>query len=181
MPYNTLAIHQLAAITQPETHGRGGSSMNEQSLFPNAEHLQRAFRADVVASPPVTLTDSASAMIPLQHQRREALHAMHEPDALSANDLRQVVQKFTAAEVELAALAMVIDRVVASALRSRKHVAGVWHTETVGSVVSRLAELWLNYLDRQTHEDAYWVARTSDAYNCLVAELTTGRRLPPDM
>ncbi len=106
---------------------------------------------------------------------------MAEPDALSDSMLRQAVENFNAAEAQLATLAATIDQAVTRVLRSRKHVAGMWHTETVGLVVSRLAELWLDYLDRQSHEDAYWVARMSDAYNCLVAELATGRRLPPDM
>lgn len=155
--------------------------MNKPPLFPNAEHLQRAFRGDVVASPLAALTDAASAMIPVHHQRREALQQLNALDALSTNALRQAVTEFTAAEAQLTTLATAIDQSVLTVLRSRPHVAGVWHTETVGLVVSRLAELWLNYLDSQTHEDAYWVARLSDAYNCLVAELTTGRRLPPDM
>ncbi len=155
--------------------------MTELPLFPNAEHLQRAFRGDVVTSPLVTLTDAASAMIPVHYKRRDAIRQLNEPDLLSSNALRQMVKNYNAAEVQLATLAAAIDQIVASVLRSRKHVAGVWHTETVGLVVSRLAELWLNYLDSQAHEDAYWVARMSDAYNCLVAELTTGRRLPPDM
>ncbi|WP_280336983.1 hypothetical protein [Nocardia wallacei] len=155
--------------------------MNEQPLFPNAEHLRRAFRGDAVALPLPGLADAASAMISVHHQRREALRQLHAPDALSANALRQAVREFTTAEAQLTTLATAIDRNVVRVLRSRPHVAGVWHTETVGSIVSRLAELWLNYLDSQTHEDAYRVARISDAYNCLVAELTTGRRLPPDM
>ncbi|MEU4706761.1 hypothetical protein AB0G00_10025 [Nocardia salmonicida] len=155
--------------------------MNALPLFPNAEHLQRAFRGDVAASPLVRLTNAASAMIPLHHQRREALRRLNKPDVLSSHALRQAVKEFTAAEAQLTTLATTIDQSVAKVLRSRPHVAGVWHTETVGLVVSRLAELWLNYLDSQAHEDAYWVARISDAYNCLVAELTTGRRLPPDM
>ncbi len=155
--------------------------MNELPLFPNAEHLQRAFRGDVVASPLVELTDAASAMIPVHHQRRAALQQMNAPDALSTNALCQAVKEFTTSEAQLTTLATAIDQSVVKVLRSRRHVAGVWHTETVGLVVCRLAELWLNYLASQTHEDAYWVARISDAYNCLVAELTTGRRLPPDM
>ncbi|WP_280494646.1 hypothetical protein [Nocardia farcinica] len=155
--------------------------MNELPLFPNAEHLQRAFRGDVVASPLAGLTDAASAMIPVHHQRREALLQLNALDALSTTALHQAVKEFTAAEAQLTTLATAIDQSVARVLRGRPHVAGVWHTETVGLVVSRLAELWLNYLDSQTHEDAYWVARISNAYNCLVAELTTGRRLPPDM
>jgi hypothetical protein len=154
---------------------------NELPLFPSAEHLQRAFRGDVVASRLTGLTDAASAMIPIHHQRREALLQLNAPDALSANALRQAVKEFTTAEAQLTTLATVIDQTVVTVLRSRRHVAGVWHTETLGLVISRLAELWLNYLDSHTHEDAYWVARISDAYNCLVAELTTGRRLPPDM
>lgn len=155
--------------------------MNELPLFPTAEHLQRAFRGDVVTSPLADLTDAASALIPLHCQRREAMRQMAEPDALSDSMLRQAVKNFNAAEAQLATLAATIDQAVTRVLRSRKHVAGMWHTETVGLVVSRLAELWLDYLDSQSHEDAYWVARMSDAYNCLVAELATGRRLPPDM
>ncbi|MEV0772756.1 hypothetical protein [Nocardia salmonicida] len=150
-------------------------------LLPTAEHLQRAFRGDVVASPLVGLTDAASAMIPVHHQRRESIRRMYRPELLSAIELRQAVKDFTAAEFKLAALATTIDRAVATALGGRSHVAGVWHTETVGLVVSRMAELWLNYIESHGHEDAYWVARISDAYNGLVAELTAGRRLPPDM
>ncbi|MGV9585502.1 hypothetical protein [Nocardia farcinica] len=155
--------------------------VNESPLFPNAEHFQRAFRGDVVPSPLAGLTDAASAMIPVHHQRRESWRKLKAPDALSDNALRQAVKDLAATEGQLAALAMAIDHSVVQTLRSRQHVAGVWHTETVGLVVSRLAELWLNYLDSHSHEDAYWVARISDAYNYLVAELTTGRRLPPDM
>ncbi|WP_280498175.1 hypothetical protein [Nocardia asiatica] len=150
-------------------------------LFPNAEHLQRAFRGDVVISPSRELTDAASALIPVRHQRRAAIRQMYEPDLLPNNALRQAVRDFNAAENQLAVLATSIDQTVARMLRGRQHVAGMWHTETVGLVVSRLAELWLNYWDSQAHEDAYQVARISDAYNCLVAELATGRRLPPDM
>ncbi|MEU2177569.1 hypothetical protein ABZ552_25420 [Nocardia sp. NPDC019219] len=154
---------------------------NELLLFPNAKHLQRAFRGDVVTSPLTCLTDTAAAMIPVHHQRREALRRLNVPDAMSIIALRQAVKDFTTAEGQLMGLATAIDQNVVEVLRNRRHVAGVWHTETVGLVVSRLAELWLNYLDSQTHEDAFRVARISDAYNCLVAELTTGRRLPPDM
>ncbi|WP_280362044.1 hypothetical protein [Nocardia wallacei] len=154
---------------------------SEEQLFPDAAQLQRAFHGDVVVSPYPDMTDAAAGMILAHHKRREAVRQTYQLDALSCTNLRHAVRQFNTAEVELAALAMVIDQAVAQILRGRTHVSGVWHTETVGLVVSRMAELWLNYLDSQSHEDAYWVARMSDAYNCLVAELTTGRRLPPDM
>jgi hypothetical protein len=150
-------------------------------LFPDAAHLQRAFRGEVPASAWMELTGAAAAMIPAHHTRRAALQRMYEPDTVPANELRAAVDAFTRVEVELAALATLIDQTVARILRGRTHVSGIWHTETVGLVVSRMAELWLNYLEGNRHEDAFWVARISDAYNCLITELTTGRRLPPDM
>ncbi|WP_280314740.1 hypothetical protein [Nocardia wallacei] len=155
--------------------------MTDDHLLPDAVHLHKAFRGEVDATEAMSILDAAARMIPIQHKRKEAIRRMREPDGLSGDELRRAVGDFTAAEVSLAALATVIDHNVAAVLRGRDHVSGVWHTETVGLVISRMAELWLNYLGSQSHEDAYWVARMSDAYNCLVVELSTGRRLPPDM
>jgi len=150
-------------------------------LFPDAKQLQRAFCGEAVVSACPDIIDAAAAMILSHHKRREAVQRMYQLDMLSYSELRHVVTEFKTAEVELAALATVIDEAVAQVLRGRPHISGVWHTETLGLVVSRLAELWLNYLDSTRHEDAFWVARISDAYNGLVAELMMGRRLPPDV
>jgi hypothetical protein len=106
---------------------------------------------------------------------------MRECEIVSSDELRRAVGDFISAEVGLAAIATIIDRNVSEQLQGRTHVAGVWHTETLGLVISRMAELWLNYLEHSRHEDAFWVARMSDAYNCLIVELTEGRRLPPDL
>lgn len=157
------------------------TNVNDDRLFPHAEQLHRAFRGDIVVSPCPDITDAVAGMTLSHHKRREAVRRMYQLEVLSCNELRKAVGDFSAAEIELAALATVIDRAVAQILRGRSHVSGVWHTETVGLVISRLAELWLNYLGTNLHEDAFWVARMSDAYNCLITELTTGRRLPPDM
>ncbi len=150
-------------------------------LFPDAKQLQRAFCGEAVASACPDIIDAAAAMILSHHKRREAVQRMYQLDMLTYSELRHAVSEFNTAEVELASLATVIDQAVAQVLRDRPHVSGVWHTETLGLVVSRLAELWLNYLDSTQHEDAFWMARISDAYNCLTIELTTGRRLPPDI
>ncbi|MEV6322728.1 hypothetical protein AB0M45_16265 [Nocardia sp. NPDC051787] len=48
-------------------------------------------------------------------------------------------------------------------------------------MVSRLAELWLNDLDSDRDEDSWWLKRIGYAYDCLMTDLTMGRRLPPDM
>ncbi|MBB5918440.1 hypothetical protein BJY24_007352 [Nocardia transvalensis] len=154
---------------------------NKVPSLPNAKQLHRAFRGEVEAIEPVKILDAAARMVPVYDKRKKAVRTMREQDGVASDELRRAVGDFITAEVSLAALAMTIDRNVSEVLRGRDHVSGVWHTETVGLVVSRMAELWLNYLDNQSHEDAYWVARMSDAYNFLVAELTTGRRLPPDM
>ncbi|WP_454199263.1 hypothetical protein [Nocardia sp. Marseille-Q1738] len=155
-------------------------SISDQ-LFPNAEQLCRAFRGEVAMSHSTTLMDAASAMIPVHHKRREVIRLMRTPEALSTSELRCAVSDFNAVEIELATLATKIDHAVANTLRGRRRVSGVWHTETVGLVVSRMAGLWLKYLDSSRHEDAFWVARMSDAYNCLITDLTEGRRLPPDV
>ncbi|WP_280362158.1 hypothetical protein [Nocardia wallacei] len=155
--------------------------MTDEPFLPDAANLHKAFRGEVKAVQPMGIIDAAARMIPIQDKRREAIRRIREPDGVSSRELRRAVGDFTAAEVSLAALVSIVDDSVSRALRGRNHVSGVWHTETVGLVVSRMAELWLDYLDSQNHEDAHRVARMSDAYNCLVVELATGRRLPPDM
>ncbi|MBF6328116.1 hypothetical protein [Nocardia transvalensis] len=155
--------------------------LDERLLFPNAEQLQRAFRGDTAVSASADLTGASSAMIPLHRKRSAAIQLMRQPDLVSGNQFRAAVRDLVATEGELTALAATIDRTVARILQGRRRVSGVWHAETVGMVISRMAELWLNYLDSNRHQDAFWIARISDAYNCLIADLATGPRLPPDM
>ncbi|WP_063039222.1 hypothetical protein [Nocardia pseudovaccinii] len=154
--------------------------MTVDVMLPNAEQLHKAFRGEGNAAL-TSVIDAASRMIPIHHKRKEAIRRMQQPDGMSGNELRRAVGDFTAAESSLASLATAIDRSVATALQGRQHVSGVWHTETVGLVISRMAELWLSYINSQAHEDAFRVARMSDAYNFLITELAEGRRLPPDM
>ena len=157
------------------------NQLDQSPLFPDAEQLHRAFHGDTNGAAPMSILDAAARMVPEQHKRKVAVERLCQADTLSSDELHQAVGDFTAAEVSLAALATIIDRTVAHVLGARSHVAGLWHTETVGSVISRMAEMWITYLDSAQHEDAFWVARMSDAYNCLVLELAEGRRLPPDM
>ncbi|MGQ4616858.1 hypothetical protein [Nocardia sp. R7R-8] len=150
-------------------------------LFPDAEHLLRAFCGERMPMAWREMAETAAAMIPAQHKRRAALRRFATPESCTRSDLLEAARTFSSAEIELAALATTIDHLVARVLRDRRTVSEVRHTETVGLVVSRLAELWLNDLDSDRGEHSWWLTRIGHAYDCLITDLTMGRRLPPDM
>ncbi|MBF6175571.1 hypothetical protein [Nocardia blacklockiae] len=179
MLYKTLAIHQLATMTQPERYSATGDPCKR--LLPTAGCLHRAFRSESDDGVPVSLVDAAARMVAVQRARMAAQLQLREASAVSDDELRSVVGEFVAAEAALAALVTGVDRHVATALGGRSHVSGVWHTETVGLVIARMAGMRLDYRVAPAHEDAFRIARLSDAYNSLVGDLCAGRRLPPDM
>lgn len=150
----------------------------DEHLFPTSAQLHRAFRGEVVESPYPDITDAATGMILRHHNRRKALRVMLQADALSCSELRRAVRKFTTAEIELAALATVVDQTIANTLPDHPDASAVWHTETVGLVISRMAELFLKYLDTADDEDQFWMHRISESYDGLIAQVTREGRLP---
>ncbi|WP_280240713.1 hypothetical protein [Nocardia abscessus] len=150
-------------------------------LFPDTEQLLRAFCGEPVPTAWREMAEAAAAMVGVQQKRRAAMRRFVVPEECSHGDLLAAVRTFIGAEIELATLATTIDHAVARMLQDRETRTEVRHTETVGSVVSRLAELWLNDLHSDRDEDSRRLKRIGHAYDCLIADLTACKRLPPDM
>lgn len=102
--------------------------------------------------------------------------------------LRAAGHGLVASRTDIAALAAVINTAVCQRIPRRNSEAGtpiVRHTESVGEVVTRMAELWemleSTPQDLDNHPQLAVLAAICDGYDVLAADIVAGRRLPLGM
>ncbi|MTE12792.1 DUF4254 domain-containing protein [Nocardia aurantiaca] len=122
--------------------------------------------------------------------------AIHEPHPIllaayelaSLHEARANADPGTAAEIDCCRLRLVhdIDRWIATAIPARA-AASFLHTETIGTVVDRLAELSVaayaalrhDISDLELHDAWHRLAELTIGYTDLAFEVSTGRRRLP--
>ncbi|WP_280447101.1 hypothetical protein [Nocardia brasiliensis] len=102
--------------------------------------------------------------------------------------LRAAGHSLVASRTDIAALANGINAAVCQRIPRRSSEAGaqvVRHTESVGEVVARMAELWemleSALPDLDDHPQVAVLAAICDGYDALAADIAAGRRVPLGM
>ncbi|WP_433755800.1 hypothetical protein [Nocardia sp. CA-135398] len=166
--------------------------------LPSSEMVLAAFAGMV----PVTATDildPAGEFVECQRQYRLALAVLSQTGA-SAEQMKEAAAELVSARSDIEMLIMVIDESVADRLlRRRKDElrvrpviprAGtapnvVVHTESVGMIAARMADLWERLVAKASDLDelpeAYQLCELCAAYDVFAAEIESGRRLPPGL
>ncbi|WP_378741384.1 hypothetical protein [Nocardia brasiliensis] len=132
-------------------------------------------------------------------QRDERLaDAILTDQTSSLDELRAAGKSLNSARTDISMLITLIDEAVQERLQQRRHdhratpIPSVvadppshvpLHTESVGDIAARMAELWeILYTtdsDRDNHPEAELLAQLCDGYDTLIADIESGRRLPP--
>ena len=166
--------------------------------LPSSEMFLRTF----AGSQPVAATDildPAFDLVDCRRQHRVALETLSRPSA-TAERMKAAAAELISARTDTEMLIMVIDEAVADRLlQQRKRgksdvpptssvdsvLEVVVHTESVGEIAARMADLWERLVDRASELDelpeAHQLCELSAAYDHLAAEIESGRRIPPGM
>lgn len=166
--------------------------------LPSSQMLLAAFGG----KRPVTaadILDPAFDLVGCQKQYQLAFE-MLGTDTVSAERVKHAAGKLVTAHEDIEMLIAVIDDAVAERLRQwlkqlpsqKAHFPTIVsggpllpiHTESIGEVTARMAGLWEAMSAKGTHWDkdcavAEQLRELCRGYDCLAAEIETGRRLPP--
>lgn len=166
--------------------------------LPSSEMFLATFAGFTPVAAPDIL-EPAEDLVECQRQYRQAFAVLSHPNA-SAEQLKAAAAALISAHADLEMLIMVIDDAVADRLLQRRNgrqydqrsaspVDGAAdvavHTESVGEIAARMAELWEQLVERASDLDelpeAYQLCELSAAYDHLAAEIESGRRIPPGL
>ncbi|WP_305779099.1 hypothetical protein [Nocardia nova] len=145
------------------------------------------------------ILEPAAELVECQRQDRRAVGALRDPEA-DAEELKSAAAELILARSDIEMLTMVIDDAIADRLLQRRNRRTfdplltspvdampqvVVHTESVGAIAARMADLWVSVtakadlLEELPH--AYQLCELCVAYDSLAAEIEAGRRLPPGL
>ncbi|MGW3545654.1 hypothetical protein ACWDNI_34630 [Nocardia niigatensis] len=167
--------------------------------LPSSEMVLAAFAGMV----PVTATDildPAGELVECQRQYRLAFEVLSSTTASAEAMKVAAAEELVSAQTDIEMLAMVINEAVADRLLQRRKdklrvqlVAApgegapniVVHTESVGMIAARMAGLWETLVAKASDLDelpeAHQLCELCAAYDAFVAEVESGRRLPPGL
>ncbi|HEY0688571.1 MAG TPA: DUF4254 domain-containing protein [Kribbella sp.] len=166
-----------SSVDDPLTRSTGGPTI------PPATTVVRAFSTTPTVHPLL----AAAAGLATHHQLRAAAHQLTgDPDA----DDHLVAAAARTVNAADAACAVLIDRIdVWAATELTECRAAALHTESLGQLIDRLAELWMRWhlLNAGDHPVGREHARVvfqqlgelSTAYDDLISDLSRGRRRLP--
>ncbi|MGV9751130.1 hypothetical protein [Nocardia farcinica] len=178
--------------------GASGSEWMPLEPLPSSEMFLAAFNG----KPPLTaadILDPAFDLVACQKQYRLAYEVLGS-DTASAEQLRHAASELVVAQTDIEVLIAIIDDAVSDRLKqcrnqrssplpllqtSRIDEAIAVHTERIGEIAARMADLWETVAVRAEQPDcdelpeAHQLVELCKGYDQLVAEIETGRRLPP--
>lgn len=143
------------------------------------------------------ILDPAFDLVACQREERLAEEILTDETA-SLEELRTAGKALVSARTDIVMLVTIIDDAVRDRLKMRRRhdqsapvlpfapdnrpLDVVAHTESVGDIVARMAELWelLNAFapDVSDRPEAALLMELCDGYDALAAEIKSGRRLP---
>jgi hypothetical protein len=114
----------------------------------------------------------------------------------TAAQIKEAAAELVSAQDDIEFLVCLIDEAVAQRLKRRQKEqlavqadrvpAVAIHTQSIGEIAARMAELWESVLVQATDRDddlpaAEQLVQLCTGYDCLAAEIESGRRLPPGL
>ncbi|WP_433679205.1 hypothetical protein [Nocardia sp. CA-119907] len=166
--------------------------------LPSSEMVLAAI-AGMVQVTATAILDPAGEFVECQRQYRSALAVLNQTSA-SAEQMKEAAAVLASAKSDVDMLIMVIDESVADRLLQRRkdrlHMRPsappadsapnvVVHTESVGMIAARMAELWERLVAKASDLDelpeAHQLCELCAAYDAFAAEIESGRRLPPGL
>ncbi len=192
----------------PEDQPRGASDSDSDTPTPEwapAEPLPSSemFLAVFSGLRPVTAGDilhPAYDLVECQREYRQAMVVLARAD-VSYAQLRSAATTLVTANEDIEMLITIIDTAVADRLKQRRAEvletlepirldgpsAVDVHTESIGEIAARMADLWEQAMVRATEltcdesAEAHQLVELCAGYDCLAAEIESGRRLLPGM
>ncbi|MFF7944521.1 hypothetical protein ACFZC5_32850 [Nocardia gamkensis] len=154
---------------------------------------------------PVTAGDSlhpAYDLVECQREHRQAVEVFGAPNESYAQ-LKAAAAALVTAHADIEVLITIIDDAVADRLKHRRSEseesptpirapldrlpAVPMHTESIGEIVARMADLWEQSVAKATEltcdtpAETHQLVELCAGYDCLAAEIESGRRLLPGM
>lgn len=185
--------HDQSHHTDPESVDADRSQALVEPL-PSSEMLLASF-AGVRPIAGRDILDPAFDLVACQREERLAEEILTDETA-SLEELRTAGRTLVSARTDIVMLVTIIDDAVRDRLKMRyRHGAPVVpltpdnkppgvvvHTESVGDIAARMAELW-GLLDAYAPDvsdppEAVLLVELCDGYDALAAEIETGRRIP---
>ncbi|MGW4370789.1 hypothetical protein ACWEKT_34635 [Nocardia takedensis] len=186
---------RLSAVGEPELV----DAARDRALYeplPSSEMFLACF-AGIRPVVGADVLDPAFDLVACQREKRLAEAALMDESA-SLDALRTAGRTLAAARSDIMMLVTVIDEAVRERLKARRLFdpstlaspsalaqtpsGVVVHTESVGDVAARLAELWEllsdNAADAEDPPEAVLLSELCDGYDALAAEIESGRRIP---
>ncbi|WP_306359804.1 hypothetical protein [Nocardia sp. CC227C] len=177
--------------------GASGPGWVPMEPLPSSEMFLAAFGG----KPPLTavdILDPAFDLVACQRQYRRAYEVLGS-DTASADKLRHAASELVVAQTDIEFLVAIIDDAVAERLqqyrrqrgraasRVRTDVVGeiALHTESIGEIAARMADLWEAVTAKTKRpggdeiSEARQLVDLCQGYDCLAAEVETGRRQLP--
>ncbi|MBF6259882.1 hypothetical protein IU468_26750 [Nocardia farcinica] len=178
--------------------GASGPEWAPLEPLPSSEMFLAAFNG----KPPLTaadILDPAFDLVACQKQYRLAYEVLGN-DTASAEQLRHAASELVIAQTDIEVLIAIIDDAVTDRLRQYQlrrdrapspprasliDEAVAVHTESIGEIAARMADLWetvtikANQPDCDDLPEAHQLVELCKGYDHLAAEIETGWRLPP--
>ncbi|MBF6299088.1 hypothetical protein IU459_16280 [Nocardia amamiensis] len=159
--------------------------------LPSSEMLLAVFAGLTPITDPDIL-DPARDLVICQERYRLAFEVLAS-DAVASERMQSVARALVSSKEELDLLITAIDDAVGKRLLGRRrdgtpllvpdHRPTPVHTESIGEIAARMAALWevvsANVGDLDDLPEADRLMELCEGYDGLVAEIETGRRLPP--
>lgn len=166
--------------------------------LPSSEMFLAAFAGFTPVAAPDIL-EPAGELVECQRQDRRAFEMLSDPSA-SAEQLKSAAAELVSARSDIDLLAMVIDDAIADRLLQRRNRRKfdplltspvdatplvVVHTESVGAIAARMADLWVSVMAKaellEEMPQAHQLCELCVSYDSLAADIESGRRLPPGL
>lgn len=167
------------------------------TALPSSERLLAAF-AGVRQLHGSDIVDTAVDLVACQRQHRQALLALAD-EQIGHHELKQAASELVSARADSNILTAVIDNAVDQQQQQRALMAPatpppvpidgvpedtpvmVVQTESIGALVARMADLWVQVLDAEATDEeppeATQLAQLCQGYDCLVAAIESGQQL----
>jgi hypothetical protein len=174
--------------------GASGPEWAPLEPLPSSEMFLAAFNG----KPPLTaadLLDPAFDLVACQKQYRLAYEVLGN-DTASNEQLRHAASELVTAQADIEVLIAIIDDAVTDRLKQCRNqrekslpllrISSIdVHTESIGEIAARMADLWETVTVKAKQPgceelpEAHQLVELCKGYDCLAAEIESGRRLPP--
>ncbi|MBF6328428.1 hypothetical protein [Nocardia transvalensis] len=166
--------------------------------LPSSEMFLAAFagRTPVAAT---DILDPAAELVQCLRQYRLAFEALSHTST-STDQIKQAAAELVSAHADIEMLILVIDDAVAdrllrrhkrrqlntpSTLRDQGVPEVAVHTQSIGEIAARMADLWetvsAKAMDPEELPEAHQLCELCAAYDGLAAEIEAGQRIPPGL